>query len=57
MSYVYKVNQRSFFDIPGLLDGGEYRNYQATPKVWHWKRVAKNDPDVPVNKQPADSEN
>ncbi len=44
-SYVYKVDKNNFFDIPGLLHGGEYRNYQSHPKVWHWKRVVDKDSD------------
>lgn len=43
LSFVYKVDAENFYDIPGLL-GGEYRNYQATPKVWHWKRVKETKP-------------
>ncbi len=39
LSYVYKVNEENFWDIPGLLQGGEYRNYQNNPTIWHWKRV------------------
>lgn len=38
-SFVYKVDADNFYDIPGLLDEGDYRNYQASPAVWHWKRV------------------
>ena len=39
LSYVYKVDAENFWDIPGLLQGGEYRNYQDQPTIWHWKRV------------------
>jgi hypothetical protein len=42
-SYVYKVDKNNFYDIPGLLHGDEYRNYQDQPKVWHWKRVVDED--------------
>ena len=38
-SYVYKVDKDNFYDIPGLLHGDEYRNYQSQPRIWHWKRV------------------
>jgi hypothetical protein len=38
-SFVYKVDAENFYDIPGLLDDGAFRNYQASPTVWHWKRV------------------
>lgn len=38
-SFVYKLDADDFYDIPGLLQGGEYRNYQAKPTIWHWKRV------------------
>ena len=41
LSYVYKVDKDNFWDIPGLLRGDEYRNYQKTPKIWHWKRVVE----------------
>ena len=37
-SFVYKVDANNFYDIPGLLRGTEYRNYQESPAVWHWKR-------------------
>ena len=37
-SFVYKVDGESFFDIPGLLQGDSYRNYQDSPIVWHWKK-------------------
>lgn len=39
MSYVYKVSEQDFWDIPGLLHGDTYRNYQNSPTIWHWKRV------------------
>jgi len=39
LSYVYKVDEDNFWDIPGLLQGGVYRNYQNNPTIWHWKRV------------------
>lgn len=41
-SFVYKVDAEHFYDIPGMLQGREYRNYQETPKVWHWKRITEN---------------
>jgi len=43
MSFVYKVTAESFFDIPGLLHGNTYRNYQESPTVWHWKKVKETD--------------
>lgn len=39
LSFVYKVDKENFYDIPGLLNGEQFRNYQSTPKVWHWKRI------------------
>ena len=39
LSYVYKLDKDDFYDIPGLLHGDEYRNYQNEPKIWHWKRL------------------
>lgn len=39
MSYVYKVGEQNFWDIPGLLQDDEYRNYQNEPTIWHWKHV------------------
>ena len=39
MSFVYKVDADNFYDVPGLLTGDTFRNYQQTPKVWHWKRI------------------
>jgi hypothetical protein len=38
-SFVYKVDAENFYDIPGLLQGEMYRNYQESPKIWHWKKV------------------
>ncbi len=38
-SFVYKLGKDDFWDIPGLLQGEEYRNYQQDPTVWHWKRI------------------
>lgn len=38
-SFVYKVDAENFYDIPGLLHGDTYRNYQPSPTLWHWKRV------------------
>jgi hypothetical protein len=38
-SFVYKVDGGNFYDIPGLLHGDTYRNYQESPTIWHWKRV------------------
>jgi hypothetical protein len=39
LSFVYKVDAENFYDIPGLLHGDPYRNYQESPKVWHWNKV------------------
>ena len=44
LSFVYKVDAENFYDIPGLLDGDKYRNYQQMPRLWHWKRVKKATP-------------
>ena len=38
-SFIYKVDAENFYDIPGLLQQGDYRNYQESPRVWHWKKV------------------
>jgi len=38
-SFVYKVDAENFYDIPGLLHGDTYRNYQPSASLWHWKRV------------------
>ena len=32
-SFVYKVDGENFYDIPGLLHGVTYRNYQESPTV------------------------
>jgi hypothetical protein len=48
MSYVYKVDEQNFWDIPGLLQGDEFRNYQNTPTIWHWKRVKNVDRAVAI---------
>ncbi len=41
-SYVYRVDHDDFYDVPGLLAGGGFDNYQVLPRVWHWKRVASD---------------
>ncbi len=46
LSYVYKVDEQNFWDIPGLLQGNDYRNYQNEPTIWHWKRVKEPVPDA-----------
>lgn len=38
-SYVYRVDDDCFYDVPGLLDDKRYDNYQVLPKVWRWKRI------------------
>ncbi len=42
-SFVYKVDEENFWDIPGLLHGDQYRNYQQSPTVWHWRRISDGD--------------
>ncbi len=44
-SYVYKVDKKNFFEASGLLQGEDYSNYRARPRVWYWKRVPKHAPD------------
>jgi len=52
-SFVYKVDGESFYDVPGLLQGDTYRNYQESPTVWHWKRVKPGStPDLANPKPP-----
>jgi hypothetical protein len=41
-SFVYKVDAENFYDIPGLLQTDAFRNYQQTPRVWHWKRIKES---------------
>ena len=43
MSFVYKVDKDNFYDIPGLLYGDKFRNYQDRSNIWHWKRLAPYD--------------
>jgi len=50
-SFVYKVDNEYFYDVPGLLQGDTYRNYQETPTVWRWKKV-KATPDLEKPKPP-----
>ena len=54
-SYVYKVDGDSFWDVPGLLHGTKYRNYQRNPTVWHWKRVKTQEDDVEARKGASDA--
>ena len=42
MSFVYKVDEENFWDVPGILQGDEYRNYQKDPTVFHWKRFVED---------------
>ncbi len=54
-SFVYKVDEKNFWDIPGLLRGKEFRNYQLTPTIWHWTRVEnKGKPKLSVVRQKLD---
>jgi hypothetical protein len=46
-SFVYKVDAENFYDIPGLLHGDTYRNYQESPTVWHWKKVKEGNAPEP----------
>jgi hypothetical protein len=50
-SFVYKVDAENFYDIPGLLDDGTFRNYQPTPRVWHWKRIKDDAAEQPAGGQ------
>ena len=43
ISFVYKVDAENFWDVPGLLHGDEYRNYQQSPTVWHWRRISSGE--------------
>ncbi len=43
VSFIYKVDNENFYDIPGLLHGDRFQNYQEQPQLWHWKRVADKD--------------
>ena len=43
LSYIYRIDQDDFYDIPGMLHGNKYRNYSRKPQVWHWKRIADSD--------------
>lgn len=42
LSFVYRLDTENYYDIPGLLQGSDYRNYGDTPKVWHWKRIKED---------------
>ena len=44
--------------VAGLLHGDAYRNYQASPTVWHWKKV-KGEKPAPAKDEPdkADASN
>jgi hypothetical protein len=41
-AYVYSVDKKTFYDVPGLLHG-EYRSYTGTPQMFRWKRVPKKE--------------
>jgi hypothetical protein len=56
LSYVYKVDKDNFFDIPGLLHGDQYRNYQSQPKLWHWKRVVEKESDDSPNENESEED-
>ena len=57
LSYVYKVDKDNFYDIPGLLHGDDYRNYQSQTRIWHWKRVPEKDANGPATNGDTKSEN
>ncbi len=56
LSYVYKLDKNDFFDIPGLLHGDRYRNYQPSPKLWHWKRVVEKEKEADRTPKPNEPE-
>lgn len=43
LSGIYKVDAENLFDVPGLLQGKEYRNYAPTPTVFHWRRAKEEE--------------
>jgi hypothetical protein len=47
-SYIYKVDEKNFYDVPGLLNGDEYKNYQNVPRVIVWKRKKTITPTAPA---------
>lgn len=49
LSYVYVVDQRNFYDVPGLLHT-EYHNYRTPPQVYRWRRVIQKAIDQPAEK-------
>lgn len=51
-SFVYKVDTDNFYDVSGLLQGDTYRNYQKSPRVWHWRRVKADAPAKPAAPEP-----
>ena len=51
LSYVYKIDKDDFYDIPGLLHGDQFRNYQPVPTLWHWKRVVKDAAEVDASER------
>ena len=55
LSYIYKVDEGNFYDIPGLLHGADFRNYQEKPTIWHWKRVKEKGAAGDAAKDPAAS--
>ena len=55
-SYIYKVDDKKFYDVPGLLNGDEYRNYREVPLVVVWKRMQKVTPTEPAAKSDSRTE-
>lgn len=53
LSYVYKVDKDNFYDIPGLLHGEQFRNYQTDTRIWHWKRVPDAKPSATESEAPS----
>jgi hypothetical protein len=53
LSYVYSVDKKIFYDVPGLLHG-EYRNYRTPPQIFRWKRIPKKEAEGLQEKNKAD---
>ena len=56
-SFVYKIDKHNFWDVPGLLRGDEYRNYQRDPTVWHWRRIGEGGEAGEGNRLPEQADN
>lgn len=54
LSYVYKLQDKLFIEVAGLLDDKAFKNFYPRFGVWRWKRVEDGDKNPPPPKENED---